>query len=216
MSRAPKSSCPGKPFCVTVTVFRLRIATPFHAFCPWRIARYPSASRAAWGNLSSVIFSSCSPTRSGRRSRSQRTRRSSRARSPLTFQVAIRIPSSPRPALFSWRRECTTRGAADMVRRSVGARDRGGPEDPMGASELGMDGDRERLIQLDRQGRTGGEFHVVSLRAGGDAGADRSTDDRADRGFLRVAAQNLSQERPAGGAASDDPGGLLPGLGRNT
>ena len=32
--RAPRSSWPGSPACVTVTGERLTMATPFQAFCP--------------------------------------------------------------------------------------------------------------------------------------------------------------------------------------
>ena len=55
-----------------------------------RDSRPPRSRRA--GTASSSSFSSWSPTTSGLRSRSQSSRRSSRARRPLMFQVAMRMP----------------------------------------------------------------------------------------------------------------------------
>src|SRR6266850_3031726 len=79
------------------------------------------------------------------------------------------------------------------------------------SAELGIDRDSERLVQLDGQGRSGGQFHVLTFCAGGDARADRRSDDGAHRGILLAFAQHLAQERAAGGAPSDGSGGLLPG-----
>src|SRR5262245_44400266 len=52
------------------------------------------SAKNAVGNSSSLVFSSCNPTTSGLRASSQRRMKSSRARSPLMFHVAMRMAAA--------------------------------------------------------------------------------------------------------------------------
>src|SRR6267378_2968533 len=88
--------------------------------------------------------------------------------------------------------------------------------DTFAAPQLWTDGDREGLTEVDGQGRACGDGNVLSPRAGGDACADRPSDDGPHGGLLRASAQELAQEGAARGSSSDDPGCLLAGLRRDT
>src|SRR4051794_3868517 len=100
MARASGFGKPGAPSMPATTSSRPtrdRIATPFHAPCPWAATSYPRSDSSlpiSSANASSASFVSCRHRTSGLRSSSHGSSRGTRCFSELTFQVTIRMPVS--------------------------------------------------------------------------------------------------------------------------